>query len=172
MIRMNNQTNKAYPTPRVERQSLYYASLLLEDYAGVLSEETDVHTYLYQYLVLKSKYPEIADAFLQIAQMEMYHLQLLGKVISLLGIDPKFRTIDLTTKRESYWTSQNVSYEQGLFAILNHNIQREQQAIERYQLHRNLIQDIYIKNLLTRIIEDERSHIQIFQTMLNQFLRK
>ena len=122
---MNNQTNKAYPTPRVERQSLYYASLLLEDYAGVLSEETDVHTYLYQYLVLKSKYPEIADAFLQIAQMEMYHLQLLGEVISLLGIDPKFRTIDLTTKRESYWTSQNVSYEQGLFAILNHNIQRE-----------------------------------------------
>lgn len=169
---MNNQNNMTYPIPRVERQSLYYASLLLEDYAGKKSEETDFHTYIYQYLILKNNYPDLANVFLQITETAISHLKLLGETISLLGIDPKFRTIDLTTKRETYWTSENVSYVQGIFAILNNNIQETEQAIQRYQLHRNLIQDIYIKNLLARIIEEKRNHIQIFQTMLNQFLRK
>ena len=102
----------------------------------------------------------------------MKHLSLLGETISLLGVDPKFRTINRQTKQETYWTSVNVNYEKGILAVLNNNIDQMQQIIQQYQLHYRVIQDQNIRILLKRIIEDEQLHLQIFQYFLNQFLRK
>ena len=169
---MNYTLNKTYPTSRVQQQNFFYATLLLDDYAGVLSEETLMHTYLYQYATQKQNFPDIAEALQQLAQTQMKHLSLLGETISLLGVDPKFRTINRQTKQETYWTSVNVNYEKGILAILNNNIAQVQQLIQQYQLHYRAIQDQNIRILLKRIIEDEQLHLQIFQYFLNQFQRK
>ena len=65
---MNYTLNKTYPTSRVQQQIFFYDTLLLDDYAGVLSEETLMHTYLYQYATQKQNFPDIAEALQQLAQ--------------------------------------------------------------------------------------------------------
>ncbi len=169
---MDYQAKLPYPSPRVEAKNPYYAVLLLEDYAGTVSEETAIHLYLYQYLTQNQQYQEIAMALHHISEVEMHHLQLLGETISLLGVDPKYRTIDLKTRQEKYWNANFVTYEKNIVALLKTDIEKETAAINQYQQHRHLIRDIYIQNLLTRIIEDEQIHLQIFQYYLNKFTKK
>ena len=38
-----------YPKVKVERQNMFYAELLMDDYAGVISEFTAISQYLYHY---------------------------------------------------------------------------------------------------------------------------
>lgn len=163
---MEYQLNIPYPKARVEAKNIYYGQLLLEDYASTISEETAIHLYFYQALITKEKDPVLAKVLHEIAITEMHHLQLLGETIHLLGVDPKYRTINSYTKEDCFWKASYVPYEKDIIDLLKIDIQAEEEAIRHYQSHRNQISDIYVKNLLTRIIEDERLHLQIFHDFL------
>ena len=164
---MNYQENTPYPTPQVERPNLEYAKLLMSDYAGIISEDTAIHLYLYQHLVLENEDQDIANILEKIAEVEMHHLELLGKTITLLGIKPIYGTYE--NNKIEYWTSKFVNYNTNLKDILQINIYSETQAIKKYQEDLKIIQDIYIQNLLKRIIADEKIHLHIFnQLYFNQ----
>lgn len=163
---MNYTLNTPYPIPKVEEKNKEYGYLLLEDYAGINSEETAIHTYLYQALE-HQEFKEFKEILLTISKVEMHHLLLLGEVIKLLGLDPRFETFS-TEKKPKYWTSSYIFYEKDLKKILEQNIQAEKDAIEKYRLHQEEIKDIYIKELLERIIQDELLHVQIFEKLSKQ----
>lgn len=158
------QSEKPYPSIEVEKKNIAYAKLLLEDYAGINSEDTAIHQYLYQAIVLNNK--ELYDVLLRISEVEMHHLDILGKLISKLGLKPVFGIID----KEQFipWTAFNVNYKTDEKIILKMNILHEKVAIENYLKHIKLIDDKYIKNILKRIIEDEIVHIEIFNDMLKK----
>ena len=42
-----------YPKIQVEKENLAYASILLSDYAGIISEDTLIHQYIYLQKLLK-----------------------------------------------------------------------------------------------------------------------
>ncbi len=163
---MNYTINSPYPTPRVEKENKEYGYLLLDDYAGGISEESAIHTYLYQSL-RNLEFKELKEILLTISKVEMHHLLLLGEVIKLLGVDPRFESFT-TEKTPRYWTASYISYEKDLKKLLEQDIQAEKDAIEKYRLHQKEIKDIYIKELLERIIQDELLHVQIFTTLYNQ----
>lgn len=154
--------NHEYPIPRVEKKNREYAELLMQDYAGKVSEDTAVHLYFYQHMLHEGKNEELANALREIAITEMHHLSLLGETIKLLGGDPIFYTKDAGTETYIPWTASNVNYEKELKKQIELDIESETLAIRNYQIHRDLIDDKYIKEMLTYIIGDERKHLEIF----------
>lgn len=164
---MNNAYNKQYPVVRVEKENIEYAKILSLDYASDISEDSAIHLYTYQALILEKTHPEISKTLKHIAITEMKHLELLGKAIHLLGLPPKY--VSYTSDNiKRYWTSSFINYTTSLKNMLKQDIKSESMAIENYRKHKETINDAYIKQLLTRIIEDEQVHLSIFQRLLDQ----
>ncbi|OPX87950.1 MAG: Manganese containing catalase [Pelotomaculum sp. PtaB.Bin104] len=97
-----------YPAVRVTGPNRQYAELLLEDYAGVVSEITAINQYLYHYFTLEGINEEVADLEECISLVEMHHMELLAEAIKLLGVDPRYRVI--RNNQEIYWNAAFVYY--------------------------------------------------------------
>jgi bacterioferritin len=151
-----------YPTPRVLGKNHYYASLLLEDYAGISGELTAIHQYIYHYLTLEDHHTAIATLTQQIAIIEMHHLALLGKTIRLLGKYPIMHSNNHGLIR--FWNANFVYYGDTVYDKLSANMKHEMDAIQTYRRHQRLIDDPFIQELLERIILDEEYHLQLFTT--------
>lgn len=162
---MNSKVDKPYPEPKVVNKNLQYANLLLQEYSGVVSENSVIHLYLYQHFVLKEHYPEISKILKSIAITEMKHLELLGETITLLGMKPIYATMQ--NGLAHFWDSSKLNYSITLREILEMDIISEHQAIQNYQNSKRQIQDIYIQSMLQRIIEDEELHLNTFKNLLH-----
>lgn len=165
---MNYQSNKPYPVPQVERKNKEYAKLLLEDYAGSMGEDTAIHQYLYQHLLNDGELKEFATVMEHIAEVEMYHLSLLGKTIKLLGVNPIFGEYS-KNKNFLFWNSSSVDYTTDLREMILSDIKKEEGAIRKYKYHISIINDRYIKELISRIIEDEEIHLAIFHSFYQKY---
>jgi bacterioferritin len=153
-----------YPEIKVEGKNIEYAKMLATSYAGNVSEDTAIHLYMYQSVVLNNKYSNI---FENIAKVEMYHLKLLAKTIELLGLEPKYQ---IYCDNIIDFNSSYVNYDTNINNILQIDILSESLAIENYKKLIDLIDDKYIKNLLNRIILDEQIHLNIFNELKRQII--
>lgn len=160
-------SSKPYPCIKVERKNPLYGEILLQDLAGQISEETSIHKYLYQSVIQEEQNDFIASVLEDIAKVEMHHLKILLKLIHLLGVDPKFRTIECFYDQPVYWKAQYVPYETDLQKILDFGIEQERKVIDQYQNHIQIIQDSYIQDILNRIVLDEKIHIETLQKLQN-----
>lgn len=157
-------SDKPYPSICVEKRNKDYAKLLLNDYAGEISEDFAIHQYFYQSLIINDK--DISDALMQISKVEMHHLAILGKVITQLGIKPIFGTID--NNHFTPWSTSAINYSVKLKDMLIQDIKHEKDAIIKYKKHADEINDKCIKKILYRIIEDELLHIKYFYSILKK----
>lgn len=157
--------DKPYPEVKVERPNTHYAKILLQDYAGTVSEQTAINLYMYQHFLQADKWKKFADLIEEIAIVEMHHLELLGETILKLGLNPVYATFDSKTDNKIYWSSKNVNYTDKIKEMLEEDIKAETLAINQYHLHMKMIDDKYIKALLLRIIEDEVEHLEIFKEL-------
>ena len=162
MNHMNDfSPSQAYPVPRVVEENRYYAMLLLEDYAGAAGELTAITQYMYHSICWQNNDCDVANLTRQIAIAEMRHLELLGKTIELLGVSPTFRCVHQNTS--GFWTAQFVYYGSDVVDRLAADIAKESAVISNYNLHIKMIDDPYVKKLLTRILLDEELHLRLFQ---------
>jgi bacterioferritin len=113
-----------YPEVRVAGPNPKYAQLLLEDYAGMVSEMTAVTQYSYHHFVLEDENREAADLLSCIALVEMHHLEILAETILLLGVDPRYRTIE-RNNAERYWDATFVFYGTALCDRLTADVASE-----------------------------------------------
>ncbi|HEX2953233.1 MAG TPA: manganese catalase family protein [Bacillota bacterium] len=158
-----------YPKPKVTGPNLFYANLLLEDYSGVVSEMTAINQYIYHHFTFHGPYENLAELEECISLIEMKHLELLAETILLLGVAPEFRTY--TANYPVYWNASYVYYGVDVCDRLSADITAETQAIHNYCQHQQLIEDPHIKNLLERIIMDERHHLELFRTAMGNLNR-
>ena len=165
---MECSVNQPYPPIKVERQNKEYANLLLNDYAGIVSELSAITQYSYQHFLKFNVNTEVAQTLAMIAQVEMRHLELLGKTIKLLGAEPQF--IYPLKENLKFWNSSFVDYNPDLIEMLENDILIEEQAIKNYQKDLTIINDKYIKALIERIILDEEKHLECFTILLHNLL--
>ncbi|MBS3976115.1 MAG: manganese catalase family protein [Syntrophomonadaceae bacterium] len=154
------EVDEPYPEIRVERPNPYYAHLLMDNYAGVISEFTAINQYLYHYFDMKTKpgWDEVAELEEAISIVEMRHMEILAKLIFLLGGHPVYQD-----SCGAYWCGHNVAYlTSDPCAQLQADIQAEYQAIVLYQKRIYEINDRFVKANLARIIKDEELHLQLF----------
>lgn len=153
-----------YPPVKVVRKNLYYAKLLLDDYASDRSELTAITQYIYHHITLAPVNEEASDLMECIAVVEMDHLHMLGEAILLLSGDPEFR--GFLNNNNQWWSGQYVYYGAGLYDRLVADLAGERGAVEQYERHKDFIADPYIKALLERIIQDEKLHIELLKHIL------
>lgn len=152
-----SKKNIPYPKLMNIRQNQKYANLLYNNYAGGAGELTAVTQYIYEHIELK-KYESFSKILLSIAIEEMHHLDLVGGLIKKLGKKPYF--ID---KENKNWTAKNIKYHfNNVYDMLMFNIESEKRAIADYNEAIKYTQNKSIKELLERIILDEKTHLEIF----------
>ena len=156
-----------YPEVKVQKPNRFYAELLLEDYAGQVSEMTAINQYFHHYLMFEEKYPELAELEECISIIEMGHLEMLGKTVRMLGVDPRLRT--LTKNKETYWCADNVYYGNADCDRLAADIAAEKSAIAKYKEHQRIIGDPHIVEMLQRIIIDEEYHLKLFTQAMHKY---
>lgn len=161
-----------YPEVMVEEKSSYYADLLSQDYAGMVSESTATFLYSYQHFNTFKSNEEFSKIIEEIAIVEMKHLEMLGKTIKLLGNDPVYKTCEASRGDCMMWSASNIDYSTDLKDMLKTDIKAEETAIKTYEHHKRLINDKYIKRMLDRIIMDEKRHLEIFNSIHNGLFKK
>lgn len=161
-----------YPEVMVEEKNSYYADLLSQDYAGMVSESTAAFLYSYQHFNTFKSNEEFAKIIKEISIVEMKHLEMLGETIKLLGNDPVYKTCEASRGDCMMWSASNIDYSTDLKDMLKTDIKAEETAIKTYEHHKRLINDKYIKRMLDRIILDEKRHLEIFNSIYNGLFKK
>ena len=132
--------------------------MLKEDYAGAKGELSAITQYIFQNTTTKDK--TFANALLQIAIVEMTHLDMLGDAIETLGGSPSFESGNV------FWNASNVDYSQTRSGMLRADIKAESEAISEYKKHAAATRNPSVRDFLLRIAEDEKLHLKFFQDEL------
>lgn len=158
--------NKPYPEIKVECENKNYAEILMQDYSGIVSETTAIFQYSYQFID-KFNDKEFYETIENISIVEMKHLEILGKLIKLLGVNPVFKSN--YNNYLTYWSSSFLDYNTNIVDMIKIDIKGEEDAIKNYVYHASIINDKYIKEILYRIVEDEKKHIECLNVLLNKY---
>lgn len=160
MVKAHSFAPYTYPPVKVEGKNIKYARLLMDDYAGVVSEMTAICQYLHHHFHLDEKYPDVAELLEEVSIVEMRHLEMLGETILLLGGDPQFG--HFVKGKPTYWSGSYVKYSKDICQALRFDVQAERAAIANYRKRITQIRDKHIQKLLQRIILDEELHVKLF----------
>lgn len=156
-----------YPAVKVARPNICYAYLLMDDYAGCVSEFTAIGQYLYHHFFFKDIDKDLGKMVENVSITEMLHMEILAEVIKKLGGNPTIR--GCYTTMGNFWRGSFIYYGTNLCEQLKADIDAEYGAIGSYINHINMIDDPNIKLILQRIILDERVHIRLFNDALRKF---
>lgn len=155
-----------YPPLAVVEQNPSYARILMEDTGGPQGELTATCQYLYDNWCLEPRLEHIADTLKRISEVEMHHLDLLSRLILMLGGDPRYQTFDGETPIP--WTSGVLRYSTDPNRILRYSIYLEERAVRTYRSQAARIKDPNVSAILLRIALDEQVHAEVLKELLRQ----
>lgn len=160
--------SEPYPEIRVANRNLFYAKLLLDDFASSGSELNAILQYLYHHFrFAHGNLKDIADLTEGIAIVEMHHMEMLGELILKLGGNPCYHSFQ--NDNGQYYSGTYVYYGQSVMDMLSADIESERGAIEQYRKHVEQIQDPYVQAVLKRIIKDEEYHLSLFKEAYQRY---
>ncbi len=161
------EVSEPYPPIRVECPNPEYARLLLDDYAGMISEMTAINQYLFHHNDMPEEFAEAAELLEGVSIVEMRHMEMLAELIKLLGQPPMYMD-----GQGRFWDASYVAYMPGNpCEQLRIDIESEQAAIQTYRQHIAMIDDRYIKAVLARIVKDEQLHLRLFSKAYQRYCR-
>lgn len=167
---MEYKLNTPYPSLKELDINQYYGQIMLSNLGGIHSEMSAVSLYIYNYVVLSKEWPELSHAMMAISIVEMHHLDIFAQMCFHLGVDP--RLWDCQNEYLEYWSPGYNIYPRQIHTMLENAIIQEQETISIYEQQILCIDEPIIQNMLRRIIEDEKLHIEILQYFLNEYLNK
>ena len=162
---MQYKIDLPYPEIKVERKDVELAKEILNLYAGEISEDTAVHNYIFQMLIMNED-EERKNILKGIAITEMQHLEILGILVKQLGLTPFYVGVKNNTTK--WWSGDYVTYEKDWKKMLLSNIGLEELAIQNYEKVIEKTTDEHVRHILRRIILDERLHIEIFSKLYGE----
>ena len=161
---MKYQVDVPYPKISNLKKNPQIARMIMHSYASNVSEDTAVHQYMYQSVLLREAAPEVSEILKQIGIVEMKHLEILARLIQALGVYPIY--LDPVVDQHEFWSGKYVSYETELRPMLEEDLEAERKAIEQYNTLIHVISDETVQMVLKRIVLDERMHLEIFTKLL------
>lgn len=142
---------------------------LIDSYSGSKGELTASTQYIYQSFIVKpnDNYIGLSRLLEKISIKEMQHLEILSQVLISQGINPKYcKYIDNNLNICANWSASNVKYLTDIKEFIKYNITLEEGAIAEYTNIVNNSKNENIIEIITRIIQDEKSHLEIFNKIL------
>lgn len=130
-------------------------------YSGTASELSAILQYSYQHMVLECKCNDVSDTIMDIAIVEMMHLELLGDAICKLGGNPRY----VNNNINNWWNASAVCYDDTLCKAIKRNIEDEHAAHKAYLETAEKVSNPSVCALLKRIAKDEKLHLEIFKAI-------
>ena len=158
-----------YPKIGSLEENFAYARDMLSNMAGQVSEMSAISLYIYDHLYEYPFAKDLTIIFKKIAMVEMHHLNIFGELARELGEDPRLWSYQYG--RKQYWSPRFNQYPTDFPLIVQYAMETELEAIEKYQQQANTIKDSTVVDCLLRIIEDEKVHVQIFNTILDEYFQ-
>ncbi len=157
-----------YPTTENLAIDCKSAGIISSAYSTQTGEINAVLHYTYQSFIFEKKgYKQFAENISGIATAEMLHFSLLGKTLLSLGAQPVF------SQRPPYgynfYSTKYVCYSQEPLHMLEDGVRSERLAIRGYEKMLKLLTNCDVKNIISRILEDEKLHLKTFEDMLKAF---
>ena len=115
----------------------------------------------------KYGFHDIAETLKSIAVAEMRHLDLLGETILALGAPPVFCRFPYYGF--DYYSAKYVAYSRSLKFMLEDDLLGERQAARDYCRMENALKNSAVKEIVSRIREDELLHIKTLENILKDF---
>lgn len=150
-----------YPVVIVDRKSANVVALLKNAVFGKNSEMTALTSYLYQSWITSPQNGTLAKSLENMSMQEMHHLDLLASAIVAFGGNPNY-----SNSNGAFWQGNYVNFCNDTVCLLRNNIAAERRAIADYRALQQQITNQSLRDLISRIIEDEQEHIRIFETYL------
>lgn len=145
------------PYPDIEKLTIDIRSAKIISFAYATLYGELAATLQYQYHHLWIDVESIATLYEQIAMAEMIHLNLLGKAMKQLGLDPLYRQNPQTPN--VWYNTSTVSSSKTLPKMLLDDIQGEMNAIADYKKMLSLLKNEDVAALIERIVMDEELHL-------------
>lgn len=156
-----------YPAINVCGRNQDYAAAMLSNIGACNSEMSAISLYFYNSIIADGPYEEVGKVFHRIGMVEMHHLNIYGKLSEMLGADPRLWSIN--RGKFTYWTPGCNCYPRKIDALLKNAYKGELEAIAKYEKQLTWIEDEYVRANLSRIILDERCHLEIFNQLYQQY---
>lgn len=154
---------KPYPKLNITIKNEYVANLLLSAFAdGGNAEMSAISQYLNHSQTVNNK--PVSNLLLYVSLIEMYHLQLIARMITDLGGNLRY-----WNSNNAYWSGGNIDYGSSITNKLSLDIYSEQEAISGYEgilrelKNLNTPELSQVSDMINRIIEDEYLHISLFK---------
>lgn len=161
--------NTPYPDITVKSLPFEVVVILKRIYAGSKSEMTSIMQYVYQKSIFSNvpALSNVAKALEEISVKEMQHYEILSRIMVGCNIDPKNCVyIDGNVDVCDFWKASSVDYTKDIAKMFESNILLEQKAIAEYAYLLSVTQDNNLKEIIERIIQDEKTHICYFEAVL------
>jgi bacterioferritin len=156
-----------YPDPFLLSPDVTSMNIISPAYATSGSELNAILQYVYHsfYFAARGK-EEIANTLESIAIAEMIHLGLLGKSILSLGAQPIFTACPPAPF--NFYSTKYVGYGSSLKSMIENDISGEKHAIASYERMLTRLCNQDVKQIIARILEDEKLHLTALQAILKE----
>lgn len=160
--------SQSYPTTEGITPDALSLRIISPAYASQYSELNAILQYIYHSFYFEKKgYKDIADTLVGIAIAEMYHLDLLGTTILALGAAPVYT--QFPPNCFNFYSAKFVSYSCTLKNMLEDDIRGERYAINSYTKMLACLKNERVKEIVSRILEDEKLHLSTLESVLSEF---
>lgn len=137
-------------------------------YASPTGELNAILQYIYHsFFFEKCGYREIAQTLKSIAIAEMRHLDLLGQTILALGASPVYCRYPYSGF--DFYSAKYVAYSRTLRFMLEDDLIGEKHAVADYDRMISLLKNCQVKEIVSRIREDETLHVETLEKILEDF---
>lgn len=161
-------SEEAYPEITAGVQNIRIARALAANVASTQGEDAAIHRYLYQHWRFAQKQEAFTQCIKKIAIVEMHHLDIFGELIRQLGGDPRF--CHYAAGRCLPFYTGCLTYPRRLEHAVAANLAAEKHTYATYLRQAKTFRQSApcVADILERIAQDEKLHIEIFQRWLNQ----
>ena len=147
---------------KVQGKNKKYSELLMLDYCGKFSDLTTFLLFRYESYLFSKTDSYFSNNMLKLSNDSLIHLDIFGKIITLLGGIPKHVDFNLN----------NIFYNEDKERIIEINIRLLKEKIILYTNHLNQIDDDYIKDILSSFIIEERKNLEIMELLQLKYKRE
>lgn len=159
-----------YPTTDNLCPDAYSVSVICPAFASPSGELNSILQYFYHYFNFeKQGLHEYASVLESIAIAEMFHLKLLGKTITALGAQPIYCQNPPTAY--NFYSTKYVTYSRDLVNMIEDDILGEKHAISQYSKMLSRLRNEQVKQIVSRILEDEKLHLEKLKEILIELKR-
>lgn len=164
---MGLRSERAYPSLKGIGEDCRALRIVSPAYAGREGELTATLQYVYQSISLGAcGEEETARILMEIASVEMRHIEILGTLIARLGAPPVFTACP--PYPVGFYSASCVNYARAPEQMILADICAERASAAAYERMLGALQNEGVREVVARLLEDEKLHLAALEALYRE----